>query len=119
MLDQLPPGIVEFIDGVNAFDIGRVMATFADDALVNDNHREFWGKPAIQSWVASEMVGDHVTIEVTEVIDHRGMAVVRGRYDGEYDKTGLPDELIGTNYFEIEDGKIARLFVIFNSQAPH
>jgi hypothetical protein len=119
MLDQLPAAIVEFVDGVNAFDTDRVMATFADDALVNDNHREFWGRPAIASWVAGEMVGDHVTIEVTEVTDHRGMPVVRGRYDGEYDKTGLPDELVGTNYFEIEDGKIARLFVIFNSQPPH
>lgn len=119
MLNQLPPTIVEFINGVNAFDTGRIMATFADDALVNDNHREFWGKQAIEAWVDAEMVGDHVTIEVAEVIEHRGMPVVRGRYDGEYDKSGLPDELIGTNYFEIEDGKIARLFVIFNSLAPH
>jgi hypothetical protein len=119
MPNQLPPGIVDFIDGVNAFDTGRIMATFADDALVNDNHREYWGKQAIESWVAREMVGDHVTIDVTEVLEHRGMSVVRGRYDGQYDKTGLPDELIGTNYFEIEDGKIARLLVIFNSQAPH
>ena len=39
MLNQLPPTIVEFIDGVNAFEFGRVMATFADDALVSDNHR--------------------------------------------------------------------------------
>ena len=44
MLNQLPPTIVEFIDGVNAFDIGRIVATFADEALVSDNHREFWAK---------------------------------------------------------------------------
>jgi hypothetical protein len=44
MLNQLPPTIIEFIDGVNAFDIGRIMATFAGDAQANDNHREYWGK---------------------------------------------------------------------------
>jgi hypothetical protein len=119
MPSQLPPIVAELIDAVNAFDFARVIATFADDALVNDNHREFWGKQAIEAWVGTEMVGDHVTIDVTEVLEHRGMPVVRGRYDGEYDKTGLPDELIMTNYFEIEDGKITRLFVIFNSPTSH
>jgi hypothetical protein len=117
MPNQLPPSIVEFITGVNSFDKARIMATFAEDALVNDNHREFWGKPAIEEWIEKEMVRDHVTIEVTEAFEHRGMPVVRGRYGGDYDKTGLPDVLIGTNYFEIEDDKITRLFVIFNSPA--
>ena len=42
------------------------------------------------------MVGDHVTIEVTEVTDHYGDTIVRGRYDGSYDKTNLPDEIILT-----------------------
>jgi hypothetical protein len=44
MLNQLPPTIIEFIDGVNAFDIGRIMATFAGDAQANDNHREYSAK---------------------------------------------------------------------------
>ncbi len=39
----------------------RHHATFADDALVNDAHREFWGAEAIRRWVAREMVGDRVT----------------------------------------------------------
>ena len=30
------------------------------------------------------------------------MTIVRGRYDGDYDKAGLPDELILTNYFAVE-----------------
>jgi hypothetical protein len=42
---------------------------------------------------------------------------VRGRYDGEYDKTNLPDELILTNYFTVRDGKIVRLIVIRNTPA--
>ena len=103
--------VAEHLAAVNAFDEAAIMATFADDALVNDAHREFWGTEAIRRWVAREMVGDHVTIEVTEVIDHHGQAVVRGRYDGDYDKTNLPDELILTSYFTVSDGKIATLIV--------
>jgi SnoaL-like domain len=115
MPNQLPEVIAEHLAAVNALDTDRVVATFADDALVNDNHREFWGVEAIRKWVATEIVGDRVTIDVTEVIDHHGTTVVRGRYDGDYDKTNLPDELILTNYFVVEDDAITALFVIYNS----
>jgi hypothetical protein len=109
--------VAEHIDAVNAFDEEAIVATFASDALVNDARREFWGTGAIRGWVAKEMVGDHVTIEVTEVIDHHDQIIVRGRYDGDFDKTNLPDELILTNYFTVRDGKIDALFVIFNTPA--
>ena len=104
--------IADHIAAVNAGDEDAIVATFADDALVNDAHREFWGTEAIRRWVAREMTGDQVTIDVTEVIDHYGTTIVRGRYDGDYDKTNLPEELILTNYFTVRDGKIVSLFVI-------
>jgi hypothetical protein len=107
--------VADHVAAVNAFDEDAIMATFAEDALVNDAHREFWGSAAIRRWVAREMVGDKVTIEVTEVIDHYEDTIVRGRYDGEFDKTSLPDELILTNYFTVRNGKIARLIVIRNT----
>ncbi len=108
-------GVVgEHIDAVNAYDEEAIVATFAADALVNDARREFWGSDAIREWVAREMVGDHVSIEVTEAIDHHGQTIVRGRYDGDFDKTNLPDELILTNYFTVRNGKIDTLIVIRN-----
>ena len=113
----LAPVLAEFIAAVNAFDEDAIVATFADDALVNDVHREFWGTEAIRRWVAREIVGDRVTIEVTDVLDHHGDTIVRGRYDGNYDKTNLPDPLILTHYFTVRDGKIVRLIVIFNTPA--
>ena len=115
MTTRLEGIVAEHIAAVNAFDTDAIVATFTDDALVNDAHREFWGSDAIRRWVAAEIVGDRVTIEVTEVIDHDGQTIVRGRYDGEYDKTDLPDELILTNYFIERDGKIASLIVIRNT----
>jgi hypothetical protein len=109
--------LADHIAAVNAIDEDAIVATFADDALVNDAHREFLGIEAIRRWVAKEMVGDKVTLEVTEVIDHHGQTIVRGRYDGEYDKTNLPDELILTNYFTVRGGKIVSLIVIRNTPA--
>jgi ketosteroid isomerase-like protein len=107
------------IAAVNAGDLDAIMATFADDALVNDAHREFWGTEAIRRWVAKEITGDSVTMDVTEVIEHHGVTIVRGRYDGTYDKTNLPDELILTNYFTVRDGKIVSLIVIHNTPAAY
>jgi hypothetical protein len=111
---QLQGVIADHFAAVNAFDTDAMLATFADDALVNDNHREFWGTDRIRQWVAAEMVGDRVTIAPVQAFEHHGMAIVRGRYDGDYDKAGLPDELIMTNYFTIDNDKIASLFVIRN-----
>jgi hypothetical protein len=115
----LAPVLAEHLAAVNAFDEDAIVATFADDALVNDAYREFWGTEAIRRWVAREMVGDRVTIAVTEVIDHHGQTIVRGRYDGDFDATNLPDELILTNYFTVRDGKIVTLIVIRNTPASY
>ncbi len=111
--------LAQHVAAVDAFDEDAIVATFADDALVNDVHREFWGAEAIRRWVRKEIVGDHVTIEVTEVIDHYGDTIVRARYDGDFDKTNLPDDLILTNYFTVRDGKIVRLIVVRNIPASY
>jgi hypothetical protein len=115
----LAPVLAGHIAAVNAFDEDAIVATFADEALVNDVHREFWGREAIRRWAARELVGDRVTIEVTEILDHHGDTIVRGRYDGNYDKTNLPDELVLTNYFTVRNGKIVTLIVIRNTPAGY
>jgi hypothetical protein len=120
MTNTLNPIIAQHLAAVNAFDTNAIVSTFADDAFVNDNHREFWGTEAIRRWVEKEMVGDKVTIDVREVIDHYGDTIVRGAYDGEYDKTNLPaGDLILSNYFSVRDGKIVSLIVIRNTPAQY
>ena len=111
--------VADHIAAVNAFDLDRIVATFTSDAYVNDNRREIWGTNAIRAFLAKEFVGDHVTMEVREVLDHYGDIIVRARYDGTYDKTNLPDELILTSYFGICDDKITSLTVIFNQPSPY
>jgi hypothetical protein len=116
---SLPPVVAGHIAAVNAQDEDAIVATFAGDALVNDAHREFWGAEAIRRWVAKEIAGDHVTIEVTEILEHHGDTIVRGRYDGTFDRTNLPDEIILTNYFTVRDGKIVSLIIIRNTPASY
>ena len=119
MSTELPAIVAEYIAAVNALDTDRIVATFTPDAYVNDNRREIWGTEALRAFFAKEFTGDHVTMEVREVIDHHGDILVRARFDGTYDKANLPDELVMTSYFSVRDGKIASLAVIFNQPSPY
>jgi hypothetical protein len=116
---ELTGVVAEHIAAVNALDTDAIMATFAEDAYVNDARREFAGIEAIRRWVAKEMVGDKVNIDVREVLDHHGDTIVRGAYDGTFDKTNLPEEITLSNYFSVRDGKIVSLVVIFNQPAGY
>jgi ketosteroid isomerase-like protein len=115
----LPPVVAEYLAAVNAFDLDRMVATFAPDAYVNDARREMRGITAIRAWAEKEMIGDHVTMEPIEVVEHYGQTIVRSRYDGTYDKTDLPAELIMSDYFSERDGKIVSLAVIRNQPSPY
>jgi hypothetical protein len=116
---ELTGVVAEHIAAVNALDTDAIVATFAEDAYVNDARREFAGIEAIRRWVAKEMVGDKVSIDVREVLDHHGDTIVRGSYDGTFDKTNLPEEIVLSNYFSVRDGKIVSLVVIFNQPAGY
>ena len=115
------PGAVvrRLVEAFNAFDIDAAAATFAHDAYVNDARREINGIDSIRAWITKEMVGDHVTMDVQEVVDHYGETIVRSRYDGTYDKTNLPAELVMSDYFSVRDGKIVSLKVIRNQPSPY
>lgn len=119
MTTALPPVVADYLAAVNAFNLDGMVATFAPDAYVNDARREINGIDAIRRWAEKEMVGDHVTMEPLEVVDHYGETIVRSRYDGTYDKTSLPAELVMSDYFSVRDGKIVSLKVIRNQPFPY
>ena len=73
-------GVVgEHVAAVNAFDLDRIVATFTPDAYVNDNRREIWGIDAIRAFMAKEFVGDHVTMEVREVLESDDPATINAK----------------------------------------
>ncbi len=119
MTASLPPVVADYLAAVNAFNLDGMVAAFAPDAYVNDARREISGIDAIRRWAEKEMVGDHVTMEPLEVVDHYGETIVRSRYDGTYDKTSLPAELVMSDYFSVRDGKIVSLKVIRNQPSPY
>ena len=119
MTTSLPPVVAGYLAAVNTFDLDGMIAAFAPDAYVNDARREINGIDAIRRWAEKEMVGDHVTMEPLEVVDHYGETIVRSRYDGTYDKTNLPAELVMSDYFTVRDGKIVSLAVIRNQPSPY
>ena len=114
----LPGPVAEYVRACNAFDADALSAVFAEDALVNDIRREFRGRPAIRRWIEREITGDKVTMDVREVRHQHGITIVDALVDGEYDKTGLPAELVLTHYFNVADGHLTLLIIIHNSPTP-
>jgi hypothetical protein len=114
MTRSLPSPIAEYIEASNTFDGDRLIAAFAEDALVNDARREFWGIDAIRRWSDEEVIGDKVTMDVKEVKEHYGGFIVDAVVDEEFDKTNLPYLVILTHYFTVSDDKIVSLIIIRN-----
>ncbi len=111
---DLPRVIADHVAACNAHDIDAWMATFAPDALVNDFQREFDGPEAIRAFGEKEIFGADVTMAVERAVDRHGNVIVHARFDGTYDKTGLPDPLILSLYFSTRDGRITQLIIIHN-----
>jgi hypothetical protein len=110
--------LAEHVAAVAALDADAVLATFAPDALVNDLRREFRGIEAIRRWIQREIIGIELTMEVLEVFDHLGLTVFRARYDGVFDRTELPDDLVLSNYATVADGRITNLLITRNEPTP-
>jgi hypothetical protein len=114
MSTKLPQPVAAYIKATNDNDSTAFLASFADDALVNDIQREFWGRAAIEKWAEREIFGAKVTMEVVGAVDHYGDLIVTAKLDGSYDKTGLPDPLILTFYFTLRGDKITQLIILHN-----
>jgi hypothetical protein len=111
---DLPAPIAAYIQAMNTFDLEALLATFADDALVNDQLREYWGRAAIREWAARDVIGERVTMYVVNVVEHYGHAIVTANVDGDYDKRGLPDTLTLAFYFSLHREKVVQLIILRN-----
>jgi hypothetical protein len=110
----LPAPVSGYIAATNHFDIDALMATFAEDALVNDHRNEFTGRDMIRSWAQREIVDDRVTLQVTAATCRGNAVSVTANVDGNFDKTGLPDPLVLTFYFSVSGEHIVQLVIVHN-----
>ena len=90
------------------------MVNFADDALVNDQLRDYWGKAAIRGWAERDIIGERLTIAVTEVVKHYDNFIVTADIDGNFDRRGLPDPLVLAFYFTLHNDLIVQLIILRN-----
>jgi hypothetical protein len=110
----LPAAIERFVAAVNRGDAEAFVEPFVDDALINDDRREFLGKAVIRRFAEREFVAAKVRMTVTAVHPHHGMTVVAAAIDGEFDKTNLPDPLVLSFYFVPAGDRIAALLIVHN-----
>jgi len=110
----LPSSVAAYIRATNAGDLDALLATFVDDALVNDQLQDYWGKAAIAAWAARDIVGERMTLKVVNTVQHYGHSIVTAHVDGQFDKRGLPDPLVLAFYFSSHDEKIVQLIILRN-----
>jgi hypothetical protein len=82
--------------------------------MVNDHRVELRGLAAIREWTEREIVGDKVTMYVTQSIQQYGNVIITAHMDGEYDKSGLPDPLVLTFYFSVHADRVVQLIIVHN-----
>lgn len=114
MIDALPPPVAAYIRATNVFDLDALLETFVDDALVNDQLVDYWGKAAIAAWATHDIVGERLTLKVVKTVQHHGHSIVTAHVDGRFDKRGLPDPLVLAFYFSPHENKIVQLIILRN-----
>jgi ketosteroid isomerase-like protein len=111
---DLPPPVAGFVRSTNAGDLEGLTAVFAEDAMLNDNLQERWGKAAIRKWAEHEFIGERVSIFVVACIEHHRSVIVNAHVDGDFDQRGLPYPLVLTFYFSIDGDRIVQLIILRN-----
>lgn len=114
VIADLPPPVAAYIQATNRCDLDALLATFADDAWVNDELTDYRGKDAIAAWAARDIVGERLTLEVVKTVQRYGHSIVTAHADGLFDKRGLPDPLVLTLYFSSCGGRIVQLIILRN-----
>lgn len=110
----LPASVAAYIRATNLADLDALLATFVDDALVNDQLTDYWGKEAIAAWAARDIIGERLTLKVVKNVQHYGHSIVTAHVGGLFDKRGLPDPLVLAFYFSSYDNKIVQLIILRN-----
>jgi hypothetical protein len=113
-LPVLSSQIAAYVETTNSFDLEGLLALFVDDALVNDQLRDYWGKPAIREWAARDIIGQNLTMDVTNVIEHYGNLIITANVGGKFDMKGLPDPLVYAFYFTPHGDQIVQLIILRN-----
>lgn len=107
---ELVRGFVRF---VNEGDIASASLLFAEDGLVNDQLRNFWGRDAIGEWLERDIFGMRVQLEITEERRHYGVTTLTAEITGEFEGIALATApMVIELHFTVYKSKIARLLIL-------
>jgi hypothetical protein len=107
MAMELPPSVRKYFESRNAFDVESTLAQFEDDAVVEDEDREFRGRESIRSWIDETQRKYHATFDVRAVEQVRDALVVATLVSGTFPGSPLPID----HAFVVSSGKISRLVI--------
>lgn len=105
MAIELPRTIEGYFSGTNARDVERVVALFAEHAVVRDERREHQGTAAIRGWIGSALQSYQHTLQVLDAREDGASTTVRARVSGKF--PGSPIDL--NHHFTLAGGRIERL----------
>ena len=104
--------VAEFIKATNSGDLATLVALFAEDAQVNDQLRNFWGRAEIASWLEHEIVGEKVELDASDIKRHHDMVIVNAEMRGDFEMPRVSQRMVFDLYFAMREGKIVRLLIL-------
>jgi hypothetical protein len=108
----LPIAVAAFITAVNASDTAGIKASFAEDAIVNDQMQEYAGLRQIAGWADDEILAQQLRVKVLTHERCYSNCIVRAEFEGIFDRRGLPNPLLFVLYFSTAGDKIVQLIVL-------
>ena len=107
MSGSLPAIIQRYVDASNRHDTAAILACFADDAVVSDEHQTLRDRAAIENWIATTIAKYKFQFKPLSAKDDGDSALVSIEVSGTFD--GSP---VSLDYrFVIEHDQIASLTI--------
>jgi len=107
MSAPLPQPLNEYFRASNEHDVAALLASFAVDATVQDEGKEYVGAVAIRMWIEETIRKYGFTVEVAGTRDEDGKTVVTGRVAGTF-----PGSPVNVTYeFTLGRQRIVRLVI--------
>jgi hypothetical protein len=105
MAADVPEPVARLLAAANHHDTDAFLASFTEDAVVDDWGREFAGPVAIRQWSDQEFIGVEVSLNVTGVVTSG-------------DETTITADVGGKGYtgpshfsFAVRNGRVARMTI--------
>ena len=104
--------VAGFFRATNAGELAPLAALFADDAQVNDQLRNFWGRDEIASWLQREIVGEKVELRALGIRKHYDVVMVNTEIHGDFETPRVAQPMVFDLHFTVRGARIVRLLVL-------